>query len=126
MTEAPPSVAKCSGVRVDGEPCGSVIVADGGYCYSHDPDKAEERRSARVRGGANSASVVRLRRHFAGPSRLGPIADVLETALTQTHMGGLPPARAQAMASLARAIVAVLEAGELEERLEVLESRLSA
>jgi hypothetical protein len=41
-------------------------------------------------------------------------------------MGGLPPQRAQAMASLARALVAVMEAGQLEERLEELELRLLA
>jgi hypothetical protein len=124
MTEASPTASKCAGVRVDGSDCGSVIVGETGFCFAHDPDLEAERRVARERGGANSSNVQRLRRHVAG-SVLGSVADVLETALTQTHMGAIPPARAQAMASLARALCTVLETGELVQRVEELELRLA-
>lgn len=67
------------------------------------------------RGSAETASR---------PSRLGPILDHLETALVEVHDGELSPARASAKASLGRAMVSVLEAGELEERLAALEERL--
>lgn len=124
MTEPSPSAAKCAGVRVDGSNCGSVIVGETGFCFAHDPDLEAERRIARERGGANSSNVKRLRRHV-GPTSLGAIFDLLETALTQTHMGAIPPQRAQAMASLARALCTVMETGELVQRVEELELRLA-
>ena len=57
------------------------------------------------------------------PARLVPIWGQLETALTEVHDGTLDPRAAAAMAALARALVAVLQAGELEERLRRLEER---
>lgn len=117
------SAAKCRGIRADGEPCGSAVVGSAGWCFVHDPRLSEERTAARKRGGAASSNVARLRRHL-GPSRLGSIFDRLETALGQVHAGDLSPASAAAMASLGRAMVAVLEAGELEERIMSLEARL--
>lgn len=124
MTEPSPTAAKCAGVRVDGSNCGSVIVGETGFCFAHHPDLEAKRRAARERGGVNSSNVRRLRRHVAG-SALRDVFDRLETALGETHAGALAPQRATAMASLARAMVAVLEVSELEERLEQLELRLA-
>jgi hypothetical protein len=50
-----------------------------------------------------------------------PLFDTLEAALGETHDGSLDPPRAQAMASLARAMVSVLVSGELEQRVRLLE-----
>jgi len=55
------------------------------------------------------------------PARLVPIWDQLETALAATLAGELAPRQATTAAALARALVAVLQAGELEERLRRLE-----
>jgi len=55
------------------------------------------------------------------PSRLNPVAVALERALEEVRSGVLEPSRGQAMASLARALVAVLSSGELEERLRRVE-----
>ena len=57
------------------------------------------------------------------PPRLIPVFDRLETALARLDAGELEPKRAQAMAAVARAMVSVLQAGELEERLRRLEGR---
>jgi hypothetical protein len=51
------------------------------------------------------------------------VYDRLETALGEVHDGTLKPGQAVAMAAVAPAMVAVLQAGELEERLRVLEGR---
>jgi hypothetical protein len=53
-----------------------------------------------------------------------PVYDILEKALEEVHGGKLESKQAQAMASLARAMVAVLTSGELEERLRDIESRI--
>jgi hypothetical protein len=54
---------------------------------------------------------------------LAPIYDQLEAALGEVHAGTLDPRTALAMAALARAMVAVLQAGEVEQRLRELEGR---
>jgi hypothetical protein len=54
------------------------------------------------------------------------VYSALEAALAEVHDGRLAPQRAQAMAALARAMVQVVTAGELEERVRDLESLLES
>ena len=55
------------------------------------------------------------------PARLTPVFEELEQALHELRAESLAPPRAQAMASVARAMVQVLTAGEFEERVRRLE-----
>jgi hypothetical protein len=112
----------CAGVRKDGQPCQGPVLDGGAYCFTHDPTRAAARQAARQRGGHNRGAITRLRGLV--PPRLLPIFDLLETALGEVHDGTLAPAQAAAMAALARAMVAVLQAGEVEQRLRELESRV--
>lgn len=105
---------KCTATRKDGSPCKSFAVLNG-LCVGHQPGAQQ----ARAKGGLNSSRAARLRGLI--PPRLVPVYDKLETALTEVHTGQLEPKQAQAMASLARAMVAVLTSGELEERVRILE-----
>ncbi len=109
----------CAGIRKDGSSCTVRVVGDGRLCFAHAPELAERRTEARRRGGRQRRNTVRLRGLM--PPRLVPIFDTLEAALAEVHRGELDPKQAQAMASLARAMTAVLQAGELEERLRKLE-----
>lgn len=111
--------ARCHATRRDGERCGSTIVLPSGFCAMHDPARRDENAAARSKGGKHSATVVRLRGLL--PPRLIPVFERLETALEEVHSGDLDPRAATAMASLGRALVAVLQAGELEERLRNVE-----
>jgi hypothetical protein len=92
-----------------------------GYCFSHSPALEKKRLEARAKGGKNSARIVRLKRLV--PPRLIPIFDRLESALVEVHTGELKSKQATAMAALARAMVAVLASGEMEERVRDLEAR---
>jgi hypothetical protein len=115
---------QCTATTRAGQPCPATPQANSAWCYMHDPDRADERDEARQRGGSNRSNVARLRGLV--PPRLLTIFDALEQALTEVHDGALDPRQAQAMASLARALVAVLTAGELEQRVRDLESRAAA
>jgi hypothetical protein len=119
VTVAADSVSYCLGTRTDGNPCESQIIGESGYCFAHDPDEAERRTQARRRGGHASSAISRTRR--LAPAALKDVYGVLESALAEVHSGGLSPARASAMASLARAMVTVLTGGELEERIRRIE-----
>lgn len=119
------SVAKrCAAARRDGRPCTAPVLTGSSYCFAHAPDRAAERAAARRKGGQHSAAAVRLRALV--PPRLVSVYDQLEAALGEVHAGTLEPRQAQAMASLARAMVAVLTAGELEERVRRLEADAAA
>ena len=111
---------RCAATRKDGQPCQAPALPDDRYCWAHSERLAAERDEARRRGGRNRAALVRLRQ--ATPARLRPVFNRLEQALEKVEDGTLTPAQAQAMAALARAMVAVLETGELEERLRELEA----
>ena len=58
------------------------------------------------------------------PSGLVGVYDRLEKALGEVHDGKIDPRQASAMAAIARAMVNVLTAGELAERVAQLEQRL--
>ncbi len=124
MSEASVSNAKhpCRGIRKDGRPCRMMALPDSDRCFAHDPRQAEARQQARQKGGRNRSSAVRLRGLM--PPRLAPIFDQLEAALTEVHDGTLDPKAATAMASLARALVAVLQVGEMEDRMRQIEAQL--
>lgn len=112
---------RCKQKTKAGEPCQGYTLADG-FCFSHSPALEEKRKSARAKGGRNSARAARLRRLV--PPRLTAVYDRLEQALEEVYNGDLATKQATAMAALARAMVAVITAGELEERVRGLEDRI--
>ena len=114
--------ATCIATKLNGEPCTRWVVRNSSYCISHAPEYAEKRAEGSKRGGYNRANIRRLSKLF--PTRLIPIWERLERALEETHSGELDPRIATALAQLARAMVAVLQAGEVEQRLRHLEETL--
>jgi len=111
----------CRSPNRDGSPCRARAHADG-YCFSHSPNMAVKRTEARSKGGTNSAKSIRLRALV--PPRLIPVFDKLEAALDEVYGGKLEAKQGTAMAAIARAMVAVLTSGELEERVRDIESKL--
>jgi hypothetical protein len=124
VTDQPGSIPKhCEGTRKDGQPCTAPVLGAGTWCFAHDPERGAQRQAARERGGKHRGSVVRLR-GLCSP-KLIEVYEQLEQALGEVHEGKLAASQGVAMASLARAMVAVLSAGELEERVRRLEGRAS-
>jgi hypothetical protein len=116
-----PNHPACRRLRRDGQPCRSPALSPSGYCFGHDPDRVDERAEAHRRGGQNHSNAARLRGLV--PPRLVSVYDTLEKALEEVHDDKLDPRQASAMAAIARAMVAVLSAGELEERVRSLEGK---
>lgn len=110
---------RCQATRRDGQPCISTKLVDGQHCLGHAPYLAATRAEARQRGGRNRAQAVRLRR--LTPPALVPVFEKLGIALDDVLTGKLDTKRATAAASVARAMAAILVAGELEERVRRLE-----
>ena len=116
MRETPSDTQRCASTRRDGEPCTAKAGALG-YCIGHAPGALEARR----KGGRKASRAERAGKLL--PARLQPVVSLLEDALGEVHRGELEPRAASAMASLAGALVRIITAGELEERLRVLEGR---
>jgi len=116
MPETPSVNERCTSIRRDGEPCTAKAGALG-YCIGHAPGAQEARR----KGGRKASRAERAAKLL--PSRLHPVVSLLEDALGEVHRGELDPRAASAMASLAGALVRIITAGELEERLRALEGR---
>src|SRR5215211_4898893 len=96
-------------------------MGPGDRCWAHDDTKQAARDAARKKGGHRSAALARI--HRLVPPRLVSVYEQLEQALGEVHDGKLSASQAVAMASLARAMVSVLTAGELEERLRAVEAQ---
>ena len=114
--------AKCSATNKNGSPCSAGPVREDGYCYWHAPDLAEQRLTDRQRGGAARSNVVRARKRIAD-TILEPsdIQGILGDTLRKVIAGTLEPGVGNAAANIARVLIAVREAGEIETRLTALE-----
>ena len=108
---------RCPAVKKSGDPCTAPALFDG-FCIGHRPGAQE----ARKKGGAGTSRAARAGKLL--PARLRPVAEALEAAIGEVHRGDLDPRQAQAMASLAGALVRVTMTGELEERLRSLEEKM--
>ena len=108
----------CTAVRKDGSQCHGW-PDNTGLCPAHRPGAHE----IRVYAGKCRSKQHQLETRLN--PRLRPVLDLLANAIEETHKGTLQPARAQAMASLASALIKVTEFAELEARLSILEKRLN-
>jgi len=115
--------AKCIAVTKEGRPCSAGPVRPSGYCYWHDPALLEQRLTDRQRGGAARSNVARARKRVADTILTpGDIQGILGDTLRAVISGSTEPGVGNAAANIARALVAVREATELEARLTALEA----
>jgi hypothetical protein len=108
---------RCQATRKDGERCLAWASRSTGYCPLHGPGALQ----IHVDGGLSKTRAHMLETRL--PSRLKPVVDLLSLSIEQTHRGDLKPAQAQALASLAAALVRVVEFSELMMRVEALEAK---
>lgn len=109
--------ATCAATTKAGHRCRGWPDASG-FCPAH----RENAREIQVLGGKCRSRTYQLERRL--PSRLRPVLDMLGRAIVETHEGTLNPSRAQAMASLASALIKLSEYAELEIRLTSIELSL--
>jgi len=120
-------VARCKAVNTAGNPCsGQPLLADG-YCYWHSALTVEERAAARRRGGLNRSNKARAKKQLpAEPMTDAEVHAWLGIVFRSVIGGKMEPGVATAAASVAKAMVSVRQAGELERRLAELETHAAA
>ena len=111
----------CQAQNRHGDPCSALALADG-FCQWHSPSNREERAAWCRRGGTGRSNANRARKQLASAA-LTPaeLVSTLCRALIKVEEGTLEPGPAQAMAGLARAILAATAAADVESRLVALE-----
>ncbi len=115
---------RCNGTNSAGGPCSAKPVRPDGFCYWHSPALEAERQENRRKGGSARSNVARARRKYAGEAMtMREVQGLLSTALREVLAGETEPGIGAAAATLGRAIAAVAQVGDLEERLAELEQR---
>jgi hypothetical protein len=119
------SQPRCQSARVEGSPCRGPAVLGSVWCLMHHPERADQVREARARGGAKAAKLRSLagRRpkldDAAGLVRFN--ADLVHRLLSDELEVDVVRCVVYAL-SLQRQLI---ESGDLERRLSELEQRLN-
>ncbi len=116
----------CEAITRTGTRCAAQAV-DGVHCpwHSTSPEWVAKRSQWSAEGGRKRSNAERARKSLPDAA-LTPaqLACVLSKALGDVLGGTLEPGRANAVSGLARTLVTISEAVELETRLTALESAL--
>ena len=114
-------MARCAGFKPNGEPCERIVPASQGYCYSHDRNRADERRRA-----ASKAGKSKPNREVADIKRR--LSDLAVNVLSGSVDKGVGAVVSQVLNVYLRAVsveLKVKEAEEIEGRLGELETMLT-
>jgi hypothetical protein len=107
---------QCQASNQAGKPCSAQHWWDC-WCRWHHPELAEERRAWSAKGGHGKSNRECARKSFGDVLSPTDLQGLLSVAIKSTLGGRLEPGRANAVASLARALVGIRESAELEARL---------
>lgn len=113
----------CKALNRKGEPCGAPDMGDG-WCFSHKPGLARERKAARRKGGLSVqyGSASGVDRPEVRIREVKDVLHLLETAAEDLLSRKPSMSRARALVYLCSAALKAVEVGELEERIEALEA----
>ena len=114
-------MARCRETKPDGTPCERIVPASQEYCYSHDPERREERKRNASRGGRTKGARGEL------PELKKQLRDLAADVLSGKADRGRAAVCNQILNTLLRAIEQERKQRELEElaaRLEALEEVL--
>ena len=115
-------VSRCKATTISGSPCSATPVRPSGWCYWHDSTLSAERDAARRRGGSARSNRARAKKALpAGVLSNDELRGVLGITIAKVLNGNVEPGVGSSVASLARAYVAVTEAGAVE----VLEAQVA-
>jgi hypothetical protein len=117
---------RCAYAKADGQPCRMAPLHDRPYCFSHDPERAEEAAEARRIGGQRRRKEGTIAVAFDLPDldTVAGIRRILE--IVKIDGVGLENsvARLRVLISTAVAAMNLLKVGELEDRIATLEAAI--
>ena len=116
---------QCEATRKNGEPC-NASANESGFCFTHNPEFVKERAIARRNGGLQKVAP-----HFADENlcpksvrSIESVLAVLDYALRETIGLSNGIQRGRLLVSIAHGYIEAIKTGELEQRLEAVETTL--
>ena len=111
----------CEATTKRGTPC-RAIAAAGGWCIAHDPTRRDEVRAARAKGATIKNKLVALegrrKKLHSAAALIAFTSDVVQSVLD----GSVLPDVGRVALYGASVLRQLVEAGDLEKRLEALEA----
>ena len=117
---------RCAQILVDGRPCRAQPMRDNDHCFWHSPDTEEAAAQARRHGGIRRRreKTVANAYDFEGLASIDSIRRLVEIAAIDALGLENSIARSRLLISAAGGAAKLLEVGELEARLKVLEAAI--
>ncbi len=106
---------RCAGNKEDGSPCERIVGASQRYCYSHDPDRADERRRNASRGG-----------RARGNGELADLKKQLKDLAADVLKGEVGTGPAAVVNQILNTVIRAIEQERKQRELEELAVRLEA
>ena len=118
----------CTFLMPDGRACRAGPQRDRPYCFSHDPERAEEAAEARRLGGLRrrKEGTIAVAYDLPGLDTVAGIRRLLDVVVTDGIGLDNGIARLRVLISASAAATNLLKVGEFEERLAALESVIDA
>jgi hypothetical protein len=122
------AVRRCSETAANGKPCRARPLRDVPFCFWHAPGNEEEAAEARRLGGLRRRreKTVAGAFDFEGLGSTEAIRRIVEIAVLDTLGLENSIARARVLISAAGTAAKLLEVGELQNRIELLEAIVHA
>jgi hypothetical protein len=114
---------QCAAITRGGNRCGSAVLPESRYCWTHDPAAADRRREASRKGGKARATSERAKKQIPPAMSAEDLAGWLSLLFTNVMAGRIEPKIGTACATIARTLHEVKHTTELEERIAELEAR---
>jgi hypothetical protein len=114
----------CGADTIAGRPCGAPAQRSLSFCYWHDPDKAEDLAEAQRLGGLRRKRerTVAAAYDFTGLGSVESILRIFEIAAIDVLGLETSIAKSRVLINAGTAALKVLEIGELEARIALLEA----
>ena len=114
----------CAYAKTDGQPCQMAPLRDRPYCFSHDPERAEEAAEARRLGGLRrrKEGTIAVAYDLPGLDTVAGIRRLLDIVVIDGVGLENGIVRLRVLISTAVAATNLLKVGEFEDRLASLEA----
>jgi len=106
--------------------CKAHPLRDADYCYQHAPERAQERREARSRGGKTRSAPKVLKDANFKLITIGDVKKLLGEIANASLRGDIDISRARTVGYLASLIITCIKDHDLEKRMEKIEEILKS
>ena len=122
---------KCRGKTKAGKRCRANALADSKYCWFHDPRKKSARAAAQKAGGVersknNARLVLSAEEADLVLDNTQAVIELLSETINQARKGKIDLKVANTVGYLSQILLKALDQGELEKRLEEIESYIES